>query len=205
MKTLSRIPRLKISFKRLQTQDIWSLLLHSLGLTGGELCFLQIPLSGTELLLIVKARDSWRHPHQMDTGFHSMQKWNCTWLPRVGNNLLQKFVETRREVKSHSAIQQMQCTRHLPKAGDISPGTTGYCKKLVTSWNPGHWQQTLTNTSFSNQGWRFSAAKELTYLEGKTNQPNNPQQPQDCTTKAQVGYIWFASFVAIFCGVKTMQ
>lgn len=169
-------------------------------LTGLKRCFLQIPRCETQLLLIVKACDSWRHPPQMDTGFHSIQKWNCIWVPRPGSNLLHKFVET--EEKSHHAIEQMQCIRHLPKAGDISPGTTGYCRHLQalgtqTTDN----KHSPTQTSAAKAGI-FQHQKEL---EGKTNQPNNPQQPQDFTVKAPTGYIWFVSFVAIFFGVKTMQ
>lgn len=138
-------------------------------LTGLKRCFLQIPRCETQLLLIVKACDSWRHPPQMDTGFHSIQKWNCTWVPRPGSNLLHKFVET--EEKSHYAIEQMQCIRHLPKAGDISPGTTGYCKTLTSPWNPDHWQETLTNTSFSSQGWHFSTSKRARGKDKPTKQP----------------------------------
>lgn len=56
---------------------------------------------------------------------------------------------------------------------------------------------TNTNTRFSSQGWHFSTPKR-TYLNRGKNQPNNPQEPQDFTMKAQVDHIWFASFVAIF-------
>lgn len=159
MKALSRIPCLKISFQHLQTQDLEL----AAALTGLQRCFPQIPLSGTELLLIVKACDSWRHPHQMDSGFHSMQKCKCTWLlPTVGNNLLQKFAETQKEVKCQHATEQMQHIRHLPKAVDMSPGTTGQCKKLSSPWNPGHQQHTLTDTSLAGKAGIFQHQKELT-------------------------------------------
>lgn len=128
-------------------------------LSGLQRCLSQLPLSGTELLLIVPACDSCRHPHHMDTGLHSRQNWNCTCLPTVGNNLLQKFAETQREVKSHRATEQMQCIRHLPRQGTPHQG------QLQETWEslePGHWQHTLTNTRFSSQGWHFSTPKQLT-------------------------------------------
>lgn len=98
--------------------------------SGLQRCSSQLPLSGTELLLIVPACDSCRHPHHMDTGFHSRQNWNCTWLPTAGNNLLQKFAETQREVKSHRATEQMQCIRHLPRQGTPHQGHLGTARNL---------------------------------------------------------------------------